>query len=415
MTLVAIIIAGFCALWFVQAALVFKNLGEIEDLANTDAPAPAAWPRVSVIMPARNEATDIAGSLDSRLSDGYPDLEIVVVDDRSDDDTPRIVAQFAGRDPRVTPVLVEELPAGWLGKVHALDVGVRRATGEWLLFSDADIEVAPGMLAKAVAHCEAREFDLLALVPEFRSRSRIVDVLWAIFMRIMAMAASPKAVRDPRSKVAVGSGGFTLVRRSVFDRTPGFEHLRLETGDDMALGAMVKQAGGRCEYMNGRGAASLSIYDDLGAFFRGVEKNGSTFAGTPFALLAVGFVLAGCVEYSPLVAIGTGVATGTWWLAGLGAVTTLLATAATVAGLASQRRARLARAALACGMGAHGRRRPAQRLPGARARRRDLARHVLPDRRAAGSAAIQTRLAHGRGTSSSVARSSSAVRVGSLR
>jgi hypothetical protein len=204
------------------------------------------------------------------------------------------------------------------------------ATGEWLLFSDADIEVAPGMLSRAVAHCEAEGFDLLALIPEFRSRSGIVDVLWAIFVRVMALAASPNSVRNPRSKVAVGSGGFTLVRRSAFDRTAGFEHLRLETADDMALGAMVKAAGARCDYVNGRRAASVSIYHDLRSFFRGVEKNGSSLAGTPFVLVALVFALFGCLEYSPLVALALGLGARIAWLAWLGAATTLLATVATV-------------------------------------------------------------------------------------
>lgn len=333
MTIVAIIIALFCVGWVLQSATIFKNLSEIEDLFRMSAPAPEEWPVVSVVIPARNEAADIARSLESRLADGYPSLEIVVVDDRSDDDTPRIIAEFAKRDSRVKPVRIDELPYGWLGKVHALDAGVRGATGEWLLFSDADIEVAPGMLGAAVAHCEAGGFDLLALVPEFRSRSGVVDVLWAVFMRIMALAVSPRAVRDPGSKVAMGSGAFTLVRRSVFDRTPGFEHLRLETADDVSLGVMVKQAGGRCDFVNGRNAASVSIYDSVPAFIHGVEKNGSSFAGTPFAAVAAVFVLLGCVEYSPLVAIVVGFSAGIAWLAWLGVATALLATVATVAAM----------------------------------------------------------------------------------
>ena len=231
------------------------------------------------------------------------------------------------------PVRIDELPHGWLGKVHALDIGVREATGTWLLFSDADIEMAPGILGKAVAHCEANGLDLLAMAPEFRSRSTTVDMLWAIFMRVLSMAVSPKAVRDPDSKVAMGSGGFTLVRRDTFDLTPGFEHLRLETGDDVALGLMVKQAGGRCDFANGRRAAVVSVYDDLPAFFHGVEKNGSTFAGTPFVAVAAVFALLGCLEYSPLVALAAGLTAGISWLAWLGVATTALATGATIAAL----------------------------------------------------------------------------------
>jgi hypothetical protein len=332
-TVFAVIVAAFCCVWLLQAALVARNLSQIRDLATLTPPDPARWPSVSTIVPARNEAADIEASLTSRLADGYPDLELVVVDDRSDDETPRILAEFAQTDARVRPVRVDDLPDGWLGKVHALHCGVQAARGEWLLFSDADIVVQPGMLGRAVAHCEAEGYDLLALVPEFRSRSGTVDLLWAIFIRIMTMAASPNAVRDPASKVAVGSGGFTLVRRSAFDRTPGFEHLRLETADDMALGAMAKAAGARCDYVNGRGAASVSIYDDVPAFFRGVEKNGSSLAHAPFPLLALVFALLGCVEYSPLVALAVGVGAHIAWLAWLGGITALIATAATVAPL----------------------------------------------------------------------------------
>lgn len=330
MTVLAVIVAAFCCVWFFQAALVVRNLSQIRDLAKLTPPDPPRWPRVSTITPARNEAADLAASLTSRLADGYPDLELVVVDDRSEDETPRILAEFSARDARVHVVRVDELPEGWLGKVHALHCGTRAATGEWLLFSDADVELVPGMVARAVAHCEADGLDLLALVPEFRSRSGIVDLLWAIFIRVMSMAASPNAVRDPASKVAVGSGGFTLVRRSAFERTPGFAHLRLETADDMALGAMVKAAGGRCDYVNGRGAASVSIYGSLGEFFRGVEKNGSSLAHTPFALVAIVFALLGCVEYSGFVALGLGLGAHIGWLAWLGAATTLLATVATI-------------------------------------------------------------------------------------
>ena len=330
MTVLAAIVAALCCLWIAQAALVFRNLSQIRDLAKLTPPDPGRWPRVTTIMPARNEATDIAASLESRLTDGYPDLEIVVVDDRSEDATPQIVAGFSAKDARVRCVRVDELPEGWLGKVHALHRGVEAASGEWLLFSDADIEVAPGMLGRAIAHCESNGFDLLALIPEFRSRSGMVDLLWAIFVRVMAMAASPNSVRNPRSKVAVGSGGFTLVRRSMFDRTAGFEHLRLETTDDMALGAMCKAAGARCEYVNGRKAASVSIYDDLPAFFRGVEKNGSSLATAPFVAVAAVFAFLACLEYSPLVALGLGLGAHIGWLALLGAAATVLATVATV-------------------------------------------------------------------------------------
>ena len=122
MSAFAYIVAAFCALWFVQAAVIHRNLSHIADLAKLDPPAPERWPSVSVVMAARNEGAGIARSLASRLGDGYPSLEVVPVDDRSEDDTPGIIAEYAARDPRVRPVRLDELPDGWLGKVHALAI-----------------------------------------------------------------------------------------------------------------------------------------------------------------------------------------------------------------------------------------------------------------------------------------------------
>lgn len=328
-----VVLALLCLAWIAQAALTLVHLSEIRTLADLSPSDPPRWPRISAIVPARDEAAAIGTALASRLADDYPDLELVVVDDRSADDTPRIIADLAEKDPRIVPVHINELPHGWLGKVHALEQGVHAATGEWLLVSDADIHLAPGALRRALALCEADGLDFLALVPEFRSRSLAVNVLWATFMRVLAMSVSPKAVRDPGSKVAMGSGGFMLVRRSAYDATPGFEHIRLETGDDVALGTMLKQAGARCEFINGRGAAWLPSYPSVRAFLRGVEKNGATFVGTPFPLVAIGMLTLGVLEYSPIAALAVGLVAHVAWLAALGAGVTALATFTQVAAL----------------------------------------------------------------------------------
>ena len=333
MTTLAIAVAVFCAIWWIQIALVARNLSGLHDLAQLAPPDPARWPRVSTIVPARDEAAGMPASLSSRLADGYPDLELIVVDDRSTDDTPRILAEFAARDSRVLPVRVDVLPHGWLGKVHALDEGVKRATGEWLLFSDADVELEPGTLARAVAHCEAEGVDALALLPEFGLTGGLADAAMGVFARVLTMAVDPRAVRDPRSKVAAGAGAFTLVSRPAYHASPGFEHLRLETADDVALGVMLKASGARVDFLGGRHAARVVIYDSLASLMRGIEKNGSSLARTPFPLMVLAFALIGCLEYSPFVALLLGLYAHVSWLAALGEVTLLGATVATVAPL----------------------------------------------------------------------------------
>jgi hypothetical protein len=305
----------------------------LRTLVDLRPPEPDAWPRVTAIVPSRNEAGNLQAALTSRLAEGYPDLEIVVVDDRSSDGTATLVATMAARDARLRPIRIEDLPAGWLGKVHALARGTAVASGEWLLVSDADIQFAPDTLRRAVAVCVADGLDFLALVPEVRSRSRAVDVLWAVFTRTFSMFVSPDAVRNPRSAVAAGSGAFMLLRRSAYARTPGFEWLRMETADDMALGLMMKQSGARCELMNGRGSLRVSIYDSLAGFYRGIEKNAGSLLGVPFAVTALLVALAACVELSPIAALAVGIAAGVPWLAICGAGAAALATASTVAAL----------------------------------------------------------------------------------
>lgn len=327
------VLALLCAIWFAQAWMVFLHLIEMRTLLSLPYHPPAEWPRVTTIVPARDEAESIGAALRTRLDDDYPDLELVVVDDRSVDDTPRIIAELAASDRRVVPIRVEQLPDGWLGKLNALEQGVRAATGDWLLLSDADIHLEPGTLRRAVAFCESTGCDFIALVPEFRSRSFAVNVAWSVFLRILIMVFSPAAIRDPGNKMGMGSGSFMLVRRSTYDATEGFEHIRMETGDDVAFGMMVKHTGARCEFMNGRGAAWLPSYPSMRAFMRGIEKNGATFAGTPFILFALVTLVAGLVEFSPLIALAVALTRGPAWLAWLGAATLVVATAANVASL----------------------------------------------------------------------------------
>lgn len=330
----SIALGMLCAVWLAQAARVFLHLAELRTLADLHRVEPSAWPRVSAIVPSRNEADDLPRALGTRLAEDYPDLEVVVIDDRSSDHTAALLATMASRDARLRPLRVDSLPARWLGKVHALAQGAGVATGEWLLVSDADIEFAPDTLRRAVAVCEADGLDFLTLVPEFRSRSLLVDVIFAVFTRTFSMFVSPRAVRDPRSATAAGSGAFMLLRRSAYARTQGFEWLRMETADDMALGLMMKQSGARCELMNGRGSARVSIYDSLGDFHRGIEKNAGSLIGVPFPVTVLLLALAGCVELSPLVALAAGLGTGTPWLATCGLGATALATACTVAATA---------------------------------------------------------------------------------
>ncbi len=292
-------------------------------LADIVAPTSRCWPRVSVVIPARNEAADVDAAVRSRLGDDYPDLEIVLVDDRSTDGTGEIVDRLAVDDPRVRAVHVIDLPAGWLGKVHALDRGARAASGEILLFSDADVHVAPGALRRAVALLESGPFDHLGVLPQLWSSGFLLDSVFSVFFRLVWLAARPWAVSDPRSRAAFGVGAFNLVRRSALERSPGFEHLKLEQADDVALGQMLKRSGARCAVANGRCDLRLHFYRSLRQMTVGVEKGGARW---PFPVVCAVMAVLLAFELGPWLAILAGGA----WSRAIGAIGVTLSVATTV-------------------------------------------------------------------------------------
>ena len=320
-----IAVAG-CLAWLVQAVRIILHTLRLPAIMRLDPEPPPVWPTVSALMPARDEQATIESALATRLADDYPALQIIALDDRSTDGTGRIIGAAAARDPRVIACPIETLPPDWLGKVHALQRGLEAADGEWLLISDADVHYRPGGLRRAVAWSEAEGIDFLALVPEYDSPSFGVNLAWAAFMRVLAMVVNPQAVRDPHRRAAIGCGAFMLVRRAVLEAAGGFESLRLETTDDIALGMLLKRAGARCAFANGRGLLKVRMYQDLGAMFRGIEKNAGALVHLPL-LAVVGLLgLAGVVEISPWLAL----AGGTGWVPWFGGASAAAATLAAV-------------------------------------------------------------------------------------
>ena len=240
-------------------------------------PSPERWPRVSLIIPARNEVETLGPAMRSRLTDGYPALEVLLVDDRLTDGTGPLVDAIAAEDPRVRALHLTSLPSGWLGKLHAMKEGLRLATGEWLLFSDADVHLAPGTLARAVSYAEAHRLDHLSILPQLRPATWLVDAALASFTRTGLVMGRVWLVADPRSTVGGSVGAFGLVRRSALEQSPGIEHLRLEVADDLALGQMLKSSGARSAVANGRELVHIQWYRSLAELARGTEKGVALF------------------------------------------------------------------------------------------------------------------------------------------
>lgn len=295
------VISGF-AYWLVQLMLVDEIRRAVPDLASIDAPEPEHWPRVSAIVPAHNEGPAVAAAIDSRLADDYPNLELVLIDDRSTDETSVIFREKAAADPRVKAVRIDELPEFWWGKTHAMQAALPVATGEWLLLSDSDVHVAPGALRRAIAYCEAHGIDHLTVLAECWRSTFSLDAIFSAALKFVFMGARLWGVAQPRSSASGGQGPFSLIRRSAFERTPGLEHIRLEVTEDYAIGKMLKQSGAKCAVLNGRTLVGLPWMANLAKYCASSDRSVYAYWGGYSLIRVVLLALAMLVyELFPLI------------------------------------------------------------------------------------------------------------------
>jgi cellulose synthase/poly-beta-1,6-N-acetylglucosamine synthase-like glycosyltransferase len=235
--------------------------------------AGATLPRLSVVMPARDEGAAVGRAVGSLLAQDYPDLEVIVVDDRSSDETGDVLRGLAAKDPRIFVIRVDDLPAGWLGKNHALWRGADRASGEWLLFTDADIVFGPDALRRAVGYATAEALDHLTLAPRLVARGVLLRAFVAFFGYAFVALWGAYLANDPKSKRGVGIGAFNLVRKSAYESIGTMRALSLRPDDDIRLGRRLRGFGFRQRVLNGNEILSVEWYPSLGAAISGLEKS----------------------------------------------------------------------------------------------------------------------------------------------
>jgi chlorobactene glucosyltransferase len=216
----------------------------------------------------------------SHLAQGYPEFEVVVVDDRSTDGTARILERLTAEDHRLSVVAGVEPPPGWLGKPHALDQGARKAAGEVLLFADADVRYAPAALSASVAMLEREKLDLLALFPKLEMEGFWENVLMPYLAVSYFFGPAFWVNSDAQRRFAAGGGAGMLVRASAYRAAGGHEALRASVIDDIGLAVGVRRSGGRCRMVMADHLVRLRMYRGFRQVFDGFTKNISfVFAG----------------------------------------------------------------------------------------------------------------------------------------
>jgi len=235
--------------WFSRIVEAAIGMPGVADIArpewNLRPTAPQREPRVSVIVPARNEEENICETLLRLLALDFSNYEVIAINDRSTDRTGEVMDEVAlSSDPGLLRVIhISELPSGWLGKTHAMWTAATEATGDWLLFTDADVLFRPDSLRRAVAYAEAERADHLVLFPRMIMKSAGEKMMVAFFQVLFLFGHRPWKVADPKARDHMGVGAFNMVRRSAYESVGTYSALRMEVVDDMKLGKVVKNAG----------------------------------------------------------------------------------------------------------------------------------------------------------------------------
>ncbi len=304
--------------WLSRLLAVGLNMHKVAEITRPEydiAPLDASGrvPRVSIVVPARNEAEHIEAALTSLLQLDYPDYEIIAVNDRSEDATgailDRLAELHAGAETSehfLKVLHVRELPAGWLGKTHAMWQAGRQATGDWLLFTDADVVFRQDALRRAIAYAERERADHVVLFPTMVMESAGERMMMAFFQSQFVFAHRPWKVADPKSRDSMGVGAFNLLRRDVYERIGTYQRLRLAVLDDMKLGEVVKLEGFRQRNVFGRDLLKLRwVFGTLG-MVRNLTKNFFAILhfNAAFAALAVSAIVV--VNLGPFVGVWLG-------------------------------------------------------------------------------------------------------------
>jgi glycosyltransferase involved in cell wall biosynthesis len=200
-------------------------------------------PRCSVVIAARNEEARIEATIRRLLAQQHIAIEIIPVDDRSDDGTSSLLQSLSREDARVRPKRVEILPEGWLGKCHACHIGASSATGDWILFTDADCWLKPDVIARAVQLADRERVEHVALTPGVMPQT-LPAAAWHIAF-LMTLADWFGGVNQDKPNAHFGMGAFNLVRTSTYRECGGYERLRLTVVDDIKLGRLVRLCGKR--------------------------------------------------------------------------------------------------------------------------------------------------------------------------
>ena len=262
------------ALIWLRRHLALNRAGRDPVLSPADATSDeTALPTLSVLVAGKDEEANIERCLTRLLAQRYPQFEVIAIDDRSRDRTAEIMDRVAGTDSRVKAVHVRELPDGWAGKNHAMHMGIRNATGEYLCFTDADCDFhAPELLAAAVRFARREKIDFLSILPDLEAHTFWERVVQPPAGAILVLWFPPEKVNNPASPRAYANGAFMLMSRAAYDKIGGHEQFRTALNEDMHFARRAKRVGLRLRVIRGGNMYSVRMYVGLRQIWNGWSR-----------------------------------------------------------------------------------------------------------------------------------------------
>lgn len=254
-------------------------------------------PSVTIVIPARNEEAKIETALSSVLKIDYPGIEIIVINDRSDDDTGKILDRISSANPTLKVIHITSLPDGWLGKNYALDTGAKQAKGDYILFSDADVIYQPDTLRRAIPYAKKNGIGHLCMAPSHIFRNIRLTAVVSIFEFFFMMKFKPWKARDPESRYFIGIGSFNMMSANAYRETGGFETIRMRPDDDIMLGKLAKKFKFHSDFVFAPDFMQIEWYSSLKEMIRAFYKN--TYSGFNYNffefLISIIMLLAVCL------------------------------------------------------------------------------------------------------------------------
>ena len=265
-------------------------------------------PKVSIILPARNEEKFIGNCLDSLVNQDYIDYEIIAINDSSDDSTGTIIKKYAKKFPKLIYVDAKPKPEGWVGKNWACMEGYKKATGDLLLFTDSDTKHATSVISLAVSHLLSLELDALTVIPKMLCLDSITKITLPIISVFLHTRFSALRVNDTSKNTGYFFGSFFIIKRSTYDSVGTHEGVKKELIEDGALGKKVKESGFKMRMVDGRHLVDAVWARDFFTLWNALKRlmiplylqNAKTAVGISFAVLFLLFMPFPLLAYSAI-------------------------------------------------------------------------------------------------------------------